>query len=216
MKSFTSYYLGYIVPASTLLPIVAGLMYYKRINKPLHTLLIYLIIAFIINVIGSVMAGNHINNLPLLHFYTIFELLAVMFYYKHAFGHGKITSWIYAAMIAFPLLCVLNFTFLQSLHEFNTYTRPLGALIIILFSGLYLAVQPNLSNQQLVTRSGRMVAGGFLIYFCSSLFQFIFSNVVSHIATRTIKDVIWNLHATFVLVMYLFFFAAILNERNKR
>ncbi|MBK0379162.1 hypothetical protein [Mucilaginibacter segetis] len=216
MKSLSSFYLGYFVPASTLIPIVAGLLYYKKINTPLRTLLVYLIASFIINVAGIILADHHINNLPLLHFYTIIEIVAIMLYYLKAFGPGKIHKWIKGIMILFPLLCIVNFCFFQSIYEFNTYTRPLEALIIILITGCYFTIQHDLKNSALITRSGRLVAAGFMIYFCSSLFQFIFSNIVSQKASGDIKLFIWDIHATFVLIMYLLFFRAIIDERNKR
>lgn len=216
MRSLSSFYLGYFVPFSTLIPIIAGIIFYKRINKPLRTLLVYLSASLIINVAGIILSNRNINNLPLLHFYTIVELVTVMFYYLRAFGPGKTDMWIKGVMIFFPVLCVLNFCFFQSIYEFNTYTRPLEALIIILFTAYYFSVQSNLKHPELITKSGSLVAAGFMIYFCSSLFQFIFSNIVSHKASSNIKWFIWDLHATFVLIMYLLFFRAIIDERSKR
>ena len=216
MKSFSYFYQGYFVPLSMFIPIIAGIIFYKRINKQLRTLLVYLSASLIINVAGIILSNRNINNLPLLHFYTIVELVTVMLYYLRAFGPGKTDKWIKGVMIFFPVLCIINFCFFQSIYEFNTYTRPLGALIIILFTAGYLSVQNNLKNPELITRSGILVAAGFMIYFCSSLFQFIFSNIVSHNVSKNIKLFIWDLHATFVLIMYLLFFRAIIDERRKR
>jgi len=216
MREFSFFYLGYFVPACTLLPLVAGLIYYRQINKPLRVLLIYLTMSFVVNVVGSILAEYSINNLPLLHFYTMAEVVTVMLYYIHAFGEGDIRKWIKAVMVVFPVICVVNLLFFQSINEYNTYTRPLGAIIIVLFSGVYMAEQSNIKSPELVTRSGRTIAAGLMIYFCSSLFQFIFSNIVSKNASKFITMLIWNIHGTFVLIMYLLFFRAILYERSKR
>lgn len=214
--SLSSIYLGYIVPTATLIPIIAGLVFYKRLNKPLRTILIFLSASFIFNVIGSTLAGHGINNLPGLHLYTIVELVTVMLYYLYAFDKGDISKWIKAAMLIFPVICIVNFSFFQSIYTFNTYTRPLGAIIIILFTTAYMATQSNFKNRELITRSGRLVAAGFMIYFCSSLFQFIFSNIISKNASRNFKLFIWDMHGTFVLIMYLLIFWAIIYERGKR
>lgn len=214
--TLSNFYQGYLVPGSTLLPIAAGIIYYKHISKPLHTLTAYLAIALLINIAGIVMASYSINNLPLLHFYTMFELLAIMLYYKHAFANKRMDRWINLIMVIYPILCVLNFTFLQSIYTFNTYTRPLEAMIVIMFSGIYLAGQHPEDKEGPATNPGRWVAGGFLMYFFSSLFQFIFSNVVSKSAPKHIKLLIWNIHDTFVLIMYVLFFIAIRYGRNKR
>ncbi|QKJ29679.1 hypothetical protein HQ865_07895 [Mucilaginibacter mali] len=214
--TLSSFYEGYIVPGSTLIPITAGIIYYKRLNKALHTLTGYLIVVLLINIVAVIMSNHRQNNLPLLHFYTMFELLAVMLYYKYAFANKRMDGWIMPIMIIYPVLCVLNFTFLQSIYEFNTYTRPLEALIIIMFSGIYLAGQHPGDKDGPGHNPGRWVAGGFLMYFFSSLFQFIFSNVISKSAPKNIKLIIWDIHDTFVLIMYLLFFVAIRYGRDKR
>lgn len=214
--SFSDLYEGYIVPASTLLPIGAGFIWYKRLGKAMRALLIYLCIALLINIAGIIMSGYNKNNLPLLHFYTMFELVAVMWYYQRAFASKWANRWTTILMIIYPVLCVINFSFFQSIYQFNTYTRPLEAIIIIVFSGIYLGGEGNFDHKGPNNNSGRWVASGFLLYFCSSLFQFIFSNVVSHNASKQVKLLIWNIHDTFVLIMYIFFFVAMKHERGKR
>lgn len=212
--TLSNFYQGYFVPASTLLPIIAGFVYYRHLNKPLRALMVYLLLALFTNIAASILAARHTNNMPLLHFYTLFELLAVMYYYRKAFPNRKAHTVIAVVMVVFPVLCIINFSFVQSLYKFNTYTRPLEAIIIVLASGIYLSEQHRFHRQELITSSGRMVAYGFLIYFCSSLFQFIFSNTVSRHASPFVKTTIWNLHASFVLIMYVFFYLAI--KRNER
>jgi len=214
--SFSDLYEGYIVPASALLPVVAGFIYYSKLSKAMHRLIVYLCIAQLINIGGIYMAHHNKNNLPLLHFYTMFELLAVMWYYREAFSTRWANRWTTVLMIIYPVLCVINFSFFQSIYQFNTYTRPLEAIIIIVFSIIYVAGHGELDHKKSINHAGRWVASGFLLYFCSSLFQFIFSNEISHHASREVKHFIWNLHDTFVLIMYILFFVAVKHERSKR
>lgn len=215
-KTFSMAYQGYIVPASTLIPIIAGLINYKKLSKATHALILYLCIAFLINVAGSAMAAYRQNNMPLLHFYTLFELVAVMWYYKLAFNSKAADKWINLIMIIYPVVCVVNFIFFQSLYEFNTYTRPLEAIVISVTSCIYLSTHSTTYKREAVSNHERWISSGFLLYFCSSLFQFVFSNVVSHSVAKPVKMIIWDLHATFVLIMYIFFFVAIKHETNNR
>lgn len=211
-----SFYLGYAVPASTLIPITAGIIYYKKLSTAMHRIILYLCIALFFNIVGSVLASYRINNLPGLHLYTLAELVAITWYYRAAFPNGWANKWTTIVMVAFPILCVINFSYFQSIYTFNTYTRPLEAVLVIVFSSIYLSRQGNFDQKENLNKAGRLVASGFLLYFCSSFFQFIFSNVISRISNRTITDVIWCLHATFVLIMYIMFFVAIKHERGKR
>jgi hypothetical protein len=215
MSSFSSIYMGYVAPATTLLPIITGIVYYKRLNRPLRTLTVFLIFSLLINIMGVTLAKRQINNLPLLHFYTIFELLGALLYYKQALTEQRVQNWIKVIMVIFPILCVVNFTFVQSIYEFNTYTRPLEAIIIIIFSFIYLNSQKDTDHEDVIFTAGKWVSIGFLIYFCSSLFQFIFSNVISKSASTDLKSTVWVLHATFVMIEYVFFYIAIRNGRNK-
>lgn len=215
-KTLSLLYEGYIVPASTLIPIIAGLINYKKLSKATHALIIYLCIALLINAAGSTMAAYGQNNMPLLHIYTLFELVAVMWYYKRAFNTPAADKWITVIMIIYPIICVINFSFFQSLFEFNTYTRPLEALIVSVTSCIYLSAHGNTGNKESVNSHERWISSGFVLYFCSSFFQFIFSNVVSHNVSKPVKLVIWDLHATFVLIMYMFFFVAIRHEASNR
>jgi hypothetical protein len=214
--TFSDLYSGYIVPGSTLLPIGAGIIWYKKLGKAIHSLIIYLCIALLINIAGITLAVYNKNNLPLLHVYTAFELVAVTWYYQRAFANKEADKWTRWVMIIYPILCVINFSFFQSIYTFNTYTRPLEAIIIIIFSGIYLAAYGTTDQKQLTGGAGRWIASGFMLYFCTSLFQFVFSNLVSKHASRDVKLMIWNIHDTFVLIMYIFFFIAIRYERGKR
>ncbi|MFD2871453.1 hypothetical protein ACFS5N_03165 [Mucilaginibacter ximonensis] len=216
LKTFSLLYESYVVPGATLLPIIAGLIYYKRLSKAIHALIVYLGIALLINIVGIVMANHNINNMPLLHIYTLFELLAVMWYYKRAFNTQAAATRITVLMVVYSVLCVLNFTFFQSIYQFNTYTRPLEAIIVVVTGCIYLSVLGNADSKDSVNNAGRWITGGFLLYFCSSFFQFVFSNVISHHASKSVKFIIWNLHDTFVLIMYIFFFVAIRYEASKR
>ena len=214
--SLSFFYQSYVVYAATLIPVITGLVYYKQLNKPVKTLLLYVSVSLVINISAYIMGRLTKNNLPLLHFYTIFELVTVSVYYKRAFATKTANRWIIPIIIIYPVLCIINFSFFQSLYEFNTYTRPLGAIIIILYSGIYISwQQARLKNQQFTSHWGNWVAAGFLLYFCGSFFQFIFSNLISHYASHFVKMTIWNIHATLVIIMYLFFFKAIKNAGSK-
>ncbi len=215
MKSFYVFYVGYFIPAFTLVPIIAGFLWLKQLSKAFKMLLLYLVVSFVFNVAGSAMAEYSMNNLPLLHVYTMVEVVTIMLYYLYAFEPGRISAWIKATIVLFPVLCIINVCFIQSPFEYNTYTRPLGALIVIIFTAAYMAMQTGFKNNKLIKRSGRLVANGFMIYFCSSLFQFLFSNVVATHTPKIVTMMIWSIHGTFVMIMYLLFLWAFKHERSE-
>jgi hypothetical protein len=206
MQSLAYLYMGVIVPASVIIPIVFAIVKYRHINKPLTTIFVYLLFAGLVNACAAVMAFRHINNLPLLHVYTVCEFLFLGIFFYQLAGKPTIKKLILGGILLFPVYGLINFTFIQDLHVFNSYTRPVEAILLIVFSLIYFYTQS--SDTQPVswhTQAVTWIVTGILIYFSSSLVQFSFSNIVSSLASRDTKLFIWAIHATLVLIMYLLF-----------
>jgi hypothetical protein len=206
MQSLAFLYMGVIVPASVIIPIVFAIVKYRHINKPLTIIFWYLLFAGVVNACAALLAFRHINNLPLLHVYTIVEFLFLSVFFYQFTGIPKIRKLILGGILLFPLYGLINFTFIQDLHVFNSYTRPVEAILLIVFSLVYFYLK-TLDNNNLAwhTQPETWIVIGILIYFSSSLVQFSFSNVVSSLVSRNIKLFIWAIHATLVLIMYLLF-----------
>lgn len=206
MQSLAYLYMGVIVPASVIIPIVFAIVKYRHINKPLTTIFLYLLFAGIVNACAAYLAFRHINNLPLLHVYTIFEFLFLGVFFYQLTGKPKIKKLILGGILLFPVYGLINFIFIQNIHVFNSYARPVEAILLIVFSLVYFYIRTLDSNPVTWhTQPVTWIVIGILIYFSSSLVQFSFSNVVSSLADRNIKLFIWAMHATLVLIMYLLF-----------
>jgi hypothetical protein len=209
MPSLPYLYQGIVVPASVSIPLVMALVKYRQAGKPLRIVLVYLIIAGITNGAAAVLAFRRINNLPLLHIYTIVELILLGLFFFEVFNNPVVKKWVLVAIILFSLFCVINLSFFQSIFAFNTYPRSLEAIILIIFSALYFYKQTdgrgNLAwwNE----RAETWIVIGIVLYFSSALIQFSFSNIVSKKADFDTKMIIWNIHASLVLIMYLLFAA---------
>ena len=113
-----------IVPESILIPIFIAMSRFRNLPAYAKCLLIYLVISGIVNTIATILAKNHMNNLWLLHIYTILESFLLLYYFKLITLNRSVNSVIRVLLWAFPLFCIINFLFLQSLYNFNTYARP--------------------------------------------------------------------------------------------
>jgi hypothetical protein len=108
-------------------------------------------------------------------------------------------------MVVFPLLCLINVFFLQSEYQFNTYVRPIEALICIFLCLHYFLKDIESDTQEdWAKNSLNWINSGILIYFSSSLFIFICSNLANLNLSYEAEMVLWNVHNTFVFIMYLF------------
>lgn len=216
MASWSHVYQGVVVPVSILIPIAAAINA-REINGVLKTIFIYILFAGTINIIAAFMAFNYYNNLPLLHIYTILELILLLRFFSRILKNKAVLKVIKIITWVFPLMCMINFSFFESIYTFNSYTRPLEAIIIIILCMIHLK-----DNEELFSVSSAQakpeiwISIGLLIYFSGSFFQFTFSNYISHLASPAIKSVIWNLHATLVLLMYIFFTKAFIRAKINR
>ncbi len=193
---------GYIVPLSILFPIIIFLFKYKFASKATKYLFYYLIAAALINLAALVVVRMGMRNLPLLHLYTLVETLFFLAYFHSIFDSVRIKNAIKFLMFAFPILCIINFVFIQDLFTYNTYTRPLEALIVTTICMLYFyksGFSENWLNSPI-----NWLNMGILIYFPAASIIFILSNYFTFVGgNREMTRSIWNLHAFLVLAMYL-------------
>lgn len=197
-----SFYVGVILPASVIIPLSVGAYTRAYAQRGLQSIYLYLVVGGITNVVARAVGAAHLNNLPLLHIYTILELLLVLRYFR-SLARGKYVSLgIQLLYVVFPLLAVLNFLFVQSIFTFNSYPRALASVIIVgLCLHFFFREDDNAPQQQ----AHRWINFGLLQYFGSAAFMFAFSNVIYQHASPQGQNLLGVLHATLVLIMYLLF-----------
>src|SRR6201999_1594371 len=94
-------YMGVIVPSAILIPVSAGAHRYKKL-KASRLLFLYLLIGGIINLWGIILARKGINNLPLLHAYTVLEFLVVTLFYRKILTNKHISQILTILLFLFP------------------------------------------------------------------------------------------------------------------
>jgi hypothetical protein len=100
-------------------------------------------------------------------------------------------------------LCIVNYLFIQNKIEFNTYTRPLEAIMIIVYSMLYILNQSN-DEQDWGDNIYNWINAGILLYFASCLFMFISSNYLLN-AGKHINRIVWGAHDAILVIQYVLF-----------
>lgn len=191
-----------LVPLSILIPILFAVFTFKQANQGSKLLLYYLIASGLINLIALILIELKMRNLPLLHLYTIVEAVLILGYLRSIFIDIRIKKVIAIAMVVFPLLCVINFSFFQSIYTFNTYTRPLEAILITFFCMLYLYKSGFTENW--INQPENWFNMGILLYFPVACVIFILSNYMVSTKLVAMNKVVWNVHGALVLIMYLF------------
>jgi hypothetical protein len=188
------FYTSVVVPATVVVPLVMGLLVYKRLKRPELIIFYYLVFAGFVDTVAAYTAEHRINNLWMLHVYTAVEAVVLLWFYRSTIRNAHLKRIIPFLMVLFPLICMANILWWQSLKSYNTYTRPVEALLLIYF-GLVCFFEDN--------RTVFWFNAGVLLYFSASFFIFIFSNYLH--PGQFFNTVIQVSHATFVLIMYLLF-----------
>lgn len=212
MKSLVT---SYIVPLSILIPIFICLINLRSAKSSHRLLFYYLLTSGLINLAGLVLVRLHMRNLPLLHVYTIVEAVFILSYFRTLFVEPSIRKALLLITVLFPVLCILNFSFFQSIFTYNTYTRPLEAILITFFCMLYLYKSGFTENW--LRKSVNWFNMGILLYFPVVCIIFILSNYLTFVVmNRAMNSLVWNVHGVIVLIMYLLWargFSLMKNDR---
>ncbi|MFD0793493.1 hypothetical protein ACFQZX_07675 [Mucilaginibacter litoreus] len=142
------------------------------------------------------------TSITIFNIYTIFEFAFIAAFYA-TFYRENIRKIIYVLMFLFGILVIINYLFIQNGYEFNTYTRPLEAIMIIGFAITFILKQ-NSDEQSWGDNKNNWINSGILIYYSSGLAMFIFTNHLLH-ASRSINNFVWYVHDTILMFEYILF-----------
>jgi len=210
------WYVGVVAPASVLVPISCALWRYRFIDHALKIILTYLFIAGLTNAAASALAFSNRNNLFLLHFYTAIEFALLSLYFLYLIKKKHFRWVIISIMLIFLFTCIYNAFYIQDIKQFNTYTRSLQAVILPSYGFYYLYQRIGTHHGHALNKAHYWVVIGLIIYFFSSLIQFSFSNFLSANLAKEFRIWLWTLHASIVLVMYMFFAKAYILCKDER
>jgi hypothetical protein len=195
-------------------PLVLSLIHYKKNTKAFKVLSLQLIFAFVSTMVAMILSNKHINNLPLLHIYTMveFAFIAVYFYLVH---DGFMRKGMLITLIClFVALGILNASLYTGWYRFNTLPRSVESFIVIaLCISSYYRMLTQLKANRIYKDPVFWINTGFLIYFSGALFLFMMSNYILPLNHR-LNILVWTIHALFSDLLYLFLFLGLWNIRR--
>jgi hypothetical protein len=205
-NAMNTFFMGVIVPLSILLPLFFGFYNFRELMPPAKKILWYLLVAGLVNLLGSVLAKiMHVNNLPLLHIFTAMEFYLLLQFYQQLFFTGRVPLTFRLLPLFFLAACIINAVFFQSIYTYNSYARSLEALgIMLLGINYYAKIAANAGAGAVKASPYFWFNSGIFLYFSGAFMLFIFSNFIVTVSRQSFS-VIWNMHAALVLLMYLLF-----------
>ncbi|MFB9845023.1 hypothetical protein [Mucilaginibacter ginsenosidivorans] len=210
-------YVTVFVPATVIIPLATGLIQKSYKNRKLEIIYWYLLFGGVMDVLERLLGIRDINNLPLLHLYTMAELLLLGRFFQIIFDNSSIRRLIGVVMIGFLVFAIVDLSFIQSIYRFNSYPRSVAALIISGFCLLYFFKRGDSDDSKSwVKYPLNWITTGLLLYFGSSFFFFAFLDVLYEKASLKVNLFFGTVHATLVMVMYLLFTVGFLYAKNQR
>jgi hypothetical protein len=155
----------FLISQSILLPIIAGLVRYRRIDKSYQPFFILLLIGLLTEIISFVIIKRHRQNGFVVNIYILIEWVMIAWQF-HVWGFLKHKSGIFWLLVFLvSLLWVAeNFVF-GRITDFSPYFRFFYFFLIVLLSTNKINFMITHDNRSLFRNPKFLICIGFLIYF---------------------------------------------------
>jgi hypothetical protein len=196
--------------------IVLFLVRRKKLNTSFLRILYFLSWNFLIEILAILFIEFEINNLPLLHLYTLGEFILFSYFYlslSNTSSRIRKTAWYFIGGGA--LFIILNTVFIQGVFEFNTIAKTFVQIVIIAYAVLYFYhLVANASFSEATSKSIRLVNSAIIIYYSGSLFIFMFSHF--SIGKEEVFILFWIFNVLLYFIFQLLIFIALWNAFYKK
>jgi hypothetical protein len=165
--------IAFLFSQSVLLPIIIGLIRFRRIDRAYRPFLLLLIIGFITEIISFILIIDlHRSNALAVNIYILIEwiLIALQF---HVWGFLKQKKWLFYGLVTFVCLVwfVENLIF-GKITEIVPYFRFFYYFLIVLFSVNEINFMITHYNRNLFRNPKFLICIAFIIYFIYMIVYF--------------------------------------------
>jgi len=184
-------FLTYASIFSVGVPIAVSLIRFLKLNQALKSLLIYLLISGLCDVVCVFYRENNVLLNVFLNAFTILEGILIFYIYRLELRKNLIIA---VAFGFFSIVCIWQFFIQKQIFLEDTVVSTLEALLVIVLSGLYFHKQ--LSDDS-VTRPTKFyffwINLSFLFYFGAGLLLFATNDFINR-APVNVASLLWGLH----------------------
>ena len=148
----------------------------------------YLVASLFISVPAFILSYKGVNNLPLLHLFTVVEFILLALFYNSILSESS-RVYIKPILIVVAILLVLNSIFLQGVYEYNSIAKGISQIFILGLSIYYIFNSDKHQIRKDNSEVGflNMINGAILFYFAGSLFIFMSTNFLISMTDALVK-----------------------------
>lgn len=164
---------AFILSQSILLPIIIGLVRFRRLDGSYQPFFILLLIGFLTEIIGFiVIQGYRISNFAIVNIYVLIEWTLIAWQF-HVWGFLRQKKKLFYALLAFTTICWIteNLIF-HHITDMVPYFRFLYFFLIVLLSINKINFMITHENRNLFRNPKFLICIGFIIYFIYMIVDF--------------------------------------------
>lgn len=193
-----------IAPWIILVPSYISIKNSNTLPKEFKCITLYLIVSVLTQLLSLILWTQKINNLPLLHIYTLVEFFLLLIFYYKILSAFIPKLFFYLLTILFITTASFDSLVIEGFFAFNTYTRSFEAFVFILFALIWFLKILSEENEspQINLPSLKYINAGFFIYFSGSIVLFSFSNYINQLG-HALSMNIWTLHTLLLFTLYI-------------
>ena len=182
-------YLAFLISQFILLPIIVGLIRFRRMDKGYRPFFYLLLIGFLVEIISFNLIQHSISNAIPVNIYNLVECLFVIYLF-HIWGvmrHKKWWSYTLAG-ISIIIWLIVNLGYDQ-IHLFSPYFRWYYYTVIVLLSINEINFMITHYSRNLFTNPKFLICLGFIVYFLYMIVYY-YTLEISWSDKREISEVI--------------------------
>ena len=173
-----------------------------------------IIIAAICDISSLVLAGEGMNNMPIVHLFTFAEFVLIALIYRKNFKK-KSKDYLGAFLLIVAVYLLVNPIYPSNLFEFNSWARMIESLVLIILSMLwFIKIFQEMKIVKLSEHPMFYINSVVLLYIEGNFFIFTYYNLVVN-QNQELMSNIWNIHSVLNIVFNILLAIAIWKMRVK-
>jgi hypothetical protein len=150
---------------SSFLPVIGALIRIKSFKGYNFPLLVYFILAMITEIVGAILFNRKINNIFLLHFFSIFEFALILQFFKSYFGIRFNSKLYYLLLVIFGITFLINLA-VTGLTNYNALILTFESIVFTACSMFFFYnVMRNVDNIRIYRTDAFWYSCAILVFF---------------------------------------------------
>lgn len=200
-----------IITILLFIPIIVGIARFKKLTPSARIVLFYIIISNCCNIAMIYLASKRVNNLFLMHGYSIVEFCCWSAFFITVFRQPKLSRWLIGIAAVFVIFVFFSSTYLQSIKTFNTYGRAVEMILLLAYSFLFF--DREIARKEPVPwkkNANHWFTIGMTIYLSGAFLLYISLNILATSMNREVFSIAWKMNYLWLLTSHGFYLVGFL------